>query len=273
MKKYARILLFTIIPVLFLLTLTASAEETYEFTAQKIANDIYKTWTVTFNEELDRETVNNSTVFVENPFNRKVAVTVALSADGKNVSVTPSQMYVPELEYELVVQGVVSTSNEVLSPSVKIPFVIEVLEEEKKAWVDRKTVSDSSSEQPTSTPEKSTDTNTNTDVSNPFGGGSSSNTNNQQSSTTSPAKQSTEKKPEHLTTIKVDVNSLVSNVTVKTSNFVATVKINGKRMHYQGKNVYELSVPALKTGQTIKVEAYATYEDNSLLEQINHKVK
>lgn len=278
MKKTIKILLFTLISALFFLTLTTSAEDQYEFTAQKVANDIYKTWTVTFNEALAPETVNEATVFVKNPFNRNVAVTVVLSADGKNVIVTPSQMYVPDLEYELVVRGVVSTANEVLSPSVKIPFVIEVPEAEKKSWSDRQSVSETSSNQAAaSTPEKNTNTNTNTNttVNSPFGSGNSANTTttNQQSSSPPPALQPEEKKPEHLTSIKVDVNSLVSNVTVKTSNFVATVKINDKQMHYQGNGIYELSVPALKRGQTIKIEAYATYEDNSLLERINHKVK
>lgn len=255
-------------------TMAASfADENYEVVEKKIANDIYKVWTVTFNEPLDPKTINNSTVFVKNAFNRAVEVSVNLSADGKSVSVTPSQMYVPGLDYELHITNVVSTQNEVLSPSVKMPFVIEEVVEEKPKQA---TKSNDSSSQTVSS-QQPTEQNKTTTTSNPFNNSVSSkpaaNQPTESEQTPKTTQQLTEQKPVHLTSIKVDVKSLVSNVTVKTSNFVAVVTLDGKTAHYQGNNVYELTVPGLKSGDTIKVEAFASYEKNSLLEQINHKVK
>ncbi|RXJ01648.1 hypothetical protein DS745_09205 [Anaerobacillus alkaliphilus] len=258
-------------------TMPASlAENNHEVLVQRVANDIYKVWTITFNEALDPSTVNETTVLVKNSFNRNLDVTVSLSADGKSISVNPSQMYVPGLEYELFIENVASITNEVLSPGVRMPFVIEEVKEEKV----RNSTSPKS--QGTTSQQSNQTTNNNQANNSPFTNNNSSSSKpttsqpstkpatNQQTNTT---QQQAEKKPVHLTNVKVDVNSMVSNVTVKTSNFVAVVRVDGKKMHYQGNNVHELAVPGLKRGNTIKIDAFSSYERGSLIETINHNVK
>ncbi|UTW70870.1 Ig-like domain-containing protein [Anaerobacillus sp. HL2] len=79
---------------------------------------------MSFNESLDHSTVNNNTVFVKNSFNRNVDINISLSTDGKKISVTPKQMYVPGYEYVLHIENVVSTQNERLSPAVKMPLLL-----------------------------------------------------------------------------------------------------------------------------------------------------
>lgn len=272
MKNSIKIL---VLIVLILSSMSASyANENYAVIHPKVANDIFKVWTITFNESLDPKTVNETTVYVTNAFNRNIEVNISLSTDGKSISVTPKQMYVAGIDYELHITNVASINNEVLSPAVKMPFVIVELEKEKPTFVRREQSTPSSNEQQN----QNTASNNNTS---PFTNGTNQQSVNTQTPSQSPTNQQStnttkpqqEKKPEHLTSIRVDVNSLVSHVTVRTSNFVARVQIDGKKMHYKGNNVYELTIPGLKRGDTIKVEAFSSYERGSSIELISHKVK
>ncbi len=257
-------------------TMPASlAENTHEVLEQRIASDIYKVWTITFNEALDPSTVNDTTVSVKNSFNRSLGVTVSLSADGKSISVTPDQMYVPELEYVLYIENVASLENEVLSPGIKMPFIIEEVKEERQRNRTTSPVPSTRTEQQPKQATNQANSNpapTNNSSSRPATNQPATAPSTKQQSTNSTQRQ-TEQKPVHLTNIKVDVNSMVSNITVRTSNFVAVVKVNGRNMHYQGNNVYELAVPGVKRGDNIKIEAFSSYERGSLIETINHNVK
>lgn len=264
---------FIVVVTIFSMMSASLADENYEVLETKVANDLYKNWTISFNEALDPNSVSNATVFVKNAFNRDIDVSVSLSADGKSITVTPSELYVPGFDYELHINGVASIHNEVLSPAIKMPFVIEQVKEERSRLVKSK---DSSSLP--STNQQQTEQSKNSNAANsPFNNNNPTNSTSNSTTTRQPTTNSNqaqaEKKPVHLTNIKVEVNSLVSTVTVKASKFVAVVRIDGKQMHYQGNNLYELTVPGLKRGDTIKVEAFASYERNSSLEQINHKVK
>lgn len=269
---------FIVFVMIFSMMSASLADENYEVLETKFANDLYKIWTISFNEALDPKSVSSATVFVKNAFNRVIDVSVSLSADGKSITVTPSELYVPGFDYELHINGVASIHNEVLSPAMKMPFVIEQVKEERSRLVK----SSDSSSLPSSNQQQTEQSKNSTPNNSPFNNNSSTRTNGNQSTTNQPStnqpttnsgQQQAEKKPIHLTNIKVEVNPLVSNVTVKASKFVAVVRIDGKQMHYQGNNLYELTIPGLKSGDSIKVEAFATYERNSSLEQINHKVK
>ncbi len=282
MKTYLKVCIIALISSLVIFNYSILAEENYEVVAAKVAGDIYKEWEVSFNEELAPESVNDSTVFVKNQFGRTVSVEVNLSSDQKRITVTPSQMYVPGVEYMIYVSGIESASNEVLSPSVKVPFIIEVVEEEKETTApppsnnETNSQVDKSQEQQQPSTSKPSSNNNSPFVTTPSTNSSTSGSNtssNTSSNNSSATKEKTEQKPEHLLEIDVNVNSLASIVTVKASDQTAMVRINGRQMHYQGGNNHQLSIPGLKSGQTIRIEAFSTYNSGSLLERINHEVK
>lgn len=239
---------FTFLILLLLLSSAVSlADENYEIWTAKTSNDNYKTWTVTLSESIDPSSVDKNSIFVVNEFNRTIPTNVSVLTDGRTITVTPLQMYLTDHTYELVIKGLRSSDNEILNPSVKMPFKIikEQVVHEKRGGDNVTDPSTPVTNQPS-----------------PSG-----------SSSQQPASPPNVEKTTVIKDIKIDLNSLVAIVTVTTTDEVAMVKLNSETMHYAGNNVYKLSKAGLSPSQVIIVDAFATHSQSSLLERKNHEVK
>lgn len=250
--------IFLLLAIIFPLTFTSSIvadDDYYELWESQQTVDNYKTWTINFSQEIDERSIHSSRIYVLNEFNRIIPTSIKLLEDKKSISVTPIQMYLSNQRYELIIKDLRSVENEILSPAVKMPFIV------KRERADT-TSSSSREEQQASEPSPSREvTQTNND---------SQNSNEQTSSTPTNRTQQNE---DAIKDIKVDLNSLVATVTVTTSDEVALVKLDGKVMHYAGNNVYQLSKAGLNRTQSFTVEAFGTHNSNSLLERKQHQVR
>lgn len=269
MKKSIKIVIFALL--FFSISLTIGADDNYEIYEKKVSDDVWKNWEVTFNEPLEAATVNNETVFILNSFKRKVPTEVRLSSDGKVIFIKPLQIFLPDQEYQIIVENIMSVNNERLSPSVKIPFVIEKVEEKPKVKVaNEERIKDEPVDEQVEEDDPVEEEQPKEQVEELI---QKPETAEPVKETEDSAKKVEEQTPKHINDVKVELNSLASIVTVKASDQVASVYINGSQMHYQGNNTFQLPIPDLKKSQSINIEAYSSFDRSSLLEQINHTVK
>jgi hypothetical protein len=87
---------------------------------------VNKNWTIHFKQEIDRSTVNSSTVYVTAPNGTKLEQTFSYSADGKSLILTPQANYSSGGEYYLnVTTGVKSSTGIPLKSNVSMHFTVQ----------------------------------------------------------------------------------------------------------------------------------------------------
>ncbi|MDP4159926.1 MAG: hypothetical protein Q8911_09235 [Bacillota bacterium] len=92
----------------------------------KTTTEVKKVWTISFNIPLLSTSVNNTTIYVTDSKQTKIATTTKLSPDGLSVTVTPSKAYTAG-DYNLyITNGIMTEAGDKLSEMVIVPFTVEV---------------------------------------------------------------------------------------------------------------------------------------------------
>jgi hypothetical protein len=86
-----------------------------DFSSVREIEDVYKTWTVTFNQLLDEKSVNKDTCYIEGQSSH-------LEVDGKQVIISPINPYEYNQVYYLVIKNVESEKGSVLLNEIRMPF-------------------------------------------------------------------------------------------------------------------------------------------------------
>lgn len=119
--------LFTILLCMFLLIpkTALSVDSEYKIWPSKNDIDSNKKWTITFNSEVDSDTINNKNIVITDELNNRVNTTLACSSNGKMVTVdAPKEGYTPGETYILTIKDITDKKGKMLSKPIKMPFTI-----------------------------------------------------------------------------------------------------------------------------------------------------
>jgi N-acetylmuramoyl-L-alanine amidase len=84
--------------------------------------DANKEWTVKFNKELDKNTINQSNFIVKDESGQSVPINLTIGSDCKSVTVSPEKQYIYGKTYELTISNVKSSSGKELTLPGKMQF-------------------------------------------------------------------------------------------------------------------------------------------------------
>ncbi len=84
--------------------------------------DTNKEWTVKFNKELDKNTVNESNFIIKDESGQLVPINVTIGSDSKSVTVSPKKQYMYGKTYDLTISNVKSSSGKELTLPGKMQF-------------------------------------------------------------------------------------------------------------------------------------------------------
>lgn len=99
----------------------------FELWPMQTASKLDKTWTIKFNQAVDKDTVVADNIYVTDNYNVKtVETTLIISKDLKSVQVTPKADYTPNQEYRLYISNELQAkdSQKNLNKSLVMPFKI-----------------------------------------------------------------------------------------------------------------------------------------------------
>lgn len=92
----------------------------------KTTTEVKKSWSITFNSPLAPASVNNSTLYILNSKQAKLATTIGLSADSLSATITPNYDYLAG-DYNLyITNGITSSAGKKLAEQIIVPFTVEV---------------------------------------------------------------------------------------------------------------------------------------------------
>ena len=102
-------LLATLLLLLSVSSVCAATSTTgFTIWPSKTTTDVYKVWTISFNNSLLSTSLNSNTIYVTDSKQKKVATTNKISSDGVSITVTPSKAYTAG-DYNLyITNGVMS---------------------------------------------------------------------------------------------------------------------------------------------------------------------
>ncbi|RSK28687.1 hypothetical protein EJF36_18435 [Bacillus sp. HMF5848] len=237
MKQFVRMsLLATLLAGLFFTPIVNAVGNQLLWDSKTVSN-AYKKWTIEFNEPVLAKSATDLFFYVVDSKKRRVPVTVQRSDDGLSVTVTPSQPYKLNQEYQLIVEESVfsETDTERLGQTIVMPFQIDAQAPPE--------------EESTSSNNKTTSKKSNT---------TQNNTKEQD-------------KPSAL-----NINSIhgkfITEITIKVSDpFIARIVIGRTDMNYEGANTYTLALAGIKTNEKLSVKAYDA--NGKLVESLNYTVK
>lgn len=93
---------------------------------EKTTQDVNKSWTVYFNENLRLETVSQDSIYIADLKNKRIPVTVKVANDQRSITVSPNQEYKVNTKYWLYVdESVRSLRRDPLKQSVWMLFTVE----------------------------------------------------------------------------------------------------------------------------------------------------
>ncbi|WP_163099418.1 Ig-like domain-containing protein [Peribacillus alkalitolerans] len=213
MKKWM-LILFPIV-MLLLQQDVMFAEQTLE---KKVILNPVKSWTITFNGQVDEKTIKHTSVYIVDGANRKIP-TVSRVSSGNKLIISPETAYQAGHVYTLVINKSVRSSNQqYLKEHIFMPFALE----EKKEQV------------------------------NSIGTTSSKNITNR------PPKQTASKKPDSKQLkVSANVHEYVLDVTVTTKGNISKLLVNGRSMHYIGNNKFHLGLSSGEKVTNLSFDAYS----------------
>ena len=107
----------------FVASSTAYAAE-YEKFPMKFSNDILKSWTIEFNQNINLDLVDSESVRIETE--EGLIQNISVTSDSSNVTLKTLEPYeVDKLYYVVVEEGIESHEGKKLSKGVKMPFMIQ----------------------------------------------------------------------------------------------------------------------------------------------------
>lgn len=130
-RRFISLLLFVIMLILSVTSTGAFADSYFQDSIFMEWKEVYlvepfKEWTILFNEEVDKDSVNNSNIFVENHLGEIVDTNAIIGDDGKTVIVEPPlDGYSTEYDYTLFIEDILSKDGEKLKENIKMKFFIE----------------------------------------------------------------------------------------------------------------------------------------------------
>lgn len=84
--------------------------------------DINKSWTVKFNKDIDKSTVNESNFIVKDESGQTVPVSLTIGSDNKSVIVSPKAQYQYGKKYSLAINNIKSSSGKKLTQAGEMQF-------------------------------------------------------------------------------------------------------------------------------------------------------
>lgn len=112
--------------ILFSLILTFISPVNAANLSERITTDREKPWTITFSDEVDFNSVNEQSIYIETDKGNKHPISFIISDDLKQITVTPKKQYAIGTAYTLVISDAVrSTKGGKLSSAVDLPFRLE----------------------------------------------------------------------------------------------------------------------------------------------------
>lgn len=93
-------------------------------TREDVASD--KEWTIRFSRELDQTSIDSSRIYVRDWRGTDIPVSLSISEDASEVSVTPGQAYDSKEWYYLYISGDIRSANEnTLNQGIRMKFIIQ----------------------------------------------------------------------------------------------------------------------------------------------------
>ncbi|SOB90781.1 WD40 repeat protein [Ureibacillus xyleni] len=95
-----------------------------------------KTWTVSFNQPIDVDSITADNVYIVDSYDQKMAVSFTISNEGKELIIeAPTYDYTPYETYTLYIENVQSQNQQVIKEPIKMDFTVdenEIIEESEK---------------------------------------------------------------------------------------------------------------------------------------------
>ncbi len=83
---------------------------------------LMKTWTIHFNTEIERSTVNHNNIFIVDSEGEKIFSRLDLGDNGKTVKITPKYSYMKDQTYNLWILNNIRNESTTLAKSIKLEF-------------------------------------------------------------------------------------------------------------------------------------------------------
>ncbi len=133
LKKYGLLSLFLVLAMLFggIIATDALAGQNNSASEYEDWNEVHlvdanKEWNITFNQEIDLSTVNKDSVYVTNHLGQKENTTATINSNGKTITLQPpSGGYLPDYDYTLHIENILSKQGERQKDNIAMRFFIE----------------------------------------------------------------------------------------------------------------------------------------------------
>lgn len=97
-----------------------------DFTTERTITDQYKEWTIRFNLDINQNTLTNDNIYIIDSSGKRISTTIT-DRQSRSVKVKPNEAYNENQTYTLhVTNNVYSLNNKQLTQEIKIPFVLQM---------------------------------------------------------------------------------------------------------------------------------------------------